>query len=145
MRKIIVDASVIVKWFIAEKYSKEALELRKQFVDGQIELFAPDLLPYEVLNALKYSQLFQPKELEAAITAFEHYGIVQFPLNDNYARHVARIAGTYDISVYDAAYVGLLDVIDAKVYTADKRLVEKLDETYRGKIVYIPAMENRND
>jgi len=143
MSRVIVDASVVVKWYITEKHSTEALELRKQFVEGQIELYAPDLLPYEVLNALKYSQLFNPKELELAIASLEEYGIVQIPLNGAYARHVVRIANTYDISIYDAAYIGLLEVLDAKVYTADKHLLEKLDDPYWAKVVYIPNLKEK--
>ena len=143
MVRIIVDASVIVKWFISEKYSEEALEIRRQFVEGQAELFAPDLLPYEVLNALKYSQLFEMSDLKDAVTALEQYGIIQFPLNDSYAHQVARIASTHDVSVYDASYVGLLEVIDAKLYTADKRLFEKLEGTYKERIVFLPFMKSK--
>ena len=32
--KIAVDASVVVKWFVEEKYSKEALMIRESFIEG---------------------------------------------------------------------------------------------------------------
>ena len=49
---IVVDASVAVKWFLDERGSAEAKGLRRQFQRGDTELAAPDLLIYEVANAV---------------------------------------------------------------------------------------------
>ncbi len=54
----VVDASVVVKWFVREEYTGEPLRLRDAYVDGLVDLLAPYLLPMEVLNALKYSGRF---------------------------------------------------------------------------------------
>jgi predicted nucleic acid-binding protein len=54
--KIVVDASVAVKWFVEEEFSDLALKLRDMHVNGLVDLVAPSLMPYEVLNALKYSK-----------------------------------------------------------------------------------------
>ncbi|MFQ6124455.1 MAG: hypothetical protein ACE5R6_07615 [Candidatus Heimdallarchaeota archaeon] len=43
------DASVIVRWFLEEKYSAQARALREDYVNGLIELAIPSLLAYEVL------------------------------------------------------------------------------------------------
>ncbi len=49
-----VDASIIVKWFVEEEYSKEARLLRNSYIDGSKVLNTPSILPYKVLNTLKY-------------------------------------------------------------------------------------------
>ncbi|MBS7288228.1 MAG: hypothetical protein KIH01_05670 [Candidatus Freyarchaeota archaeon] len=41
MGKLVSDASVIVKWFIEEEHTGEALRLRDMHVNGEILLAAP--------------------------------------------------------------------------------------------------------
>ena len=53
MEKAVVDASVVVKWFVSEDNTPESLSLRDAFVGNQIDLFAPSLMPFEVVNALR--------------------------------------------------------------------------------------------
>ncbi|MDJ0272650.1 MAG: type II toxin-antitoxin system VapC family toxin [Candidatus Caldarchaeum sp.] len=52
---IVIDASVAVKWFNKEEYSDDADRLKDAHVRGRIRLAAPELLLYEVLNALRYN------------------------------------------------------------------------------------------
>ncbi len=63
MERIVADASVIVKWFVDEVHSEKARELRDEYINGSVEILAPELMPYEVLNALKYTGLFNLNEL----------------------------------------------------------------------------------
>ena len=44
-RQIVVDASVVVKWFVEEEYGREARLLRDAYVNGLIDLIAPSLPP----------------------------------------------------------------------------------------------------
>jgi len=50
---VVADASVMVKWFVDEIYSENARKLRDEYINGTLEIIAPELMPYEVLNALK--------------------------------------------------------------------------------------------
>ncbi len=130
MQQLVVDASIVVKWFIQEKFSDLALTIRDSFVEGQLRLLSPSLLPYEVLNALKYSKLFLPSELELAMTALDNYSFVLVPLNGSYAQSVVALAQNYDLSIYDAAYVALADILDIRGYSADIRLVNKVSKDF---------------
>ena len=56
--EVVIDASVIVKWFVAEKGSDYALKLRDMYISGEIKIAAPELLLYEVLNAVQHKGLF---------------------------------------------------------------------------------------
>ncbi len=56
-------ASLMVKWFVDEIYSENARKLRDEYINGTLEIIAPELMPYEVLNALKYTKLFTKNEL----------------------------------------------------------------------------------
>jgi predicted nucleic acid-binding protein len=46
----VIDASVVIKWFANEEYSKEALLLKEAYVKGLEDLSAPCILPFEILN-----------------------------------------------------------------------------------------------
>ena len=145
MKKIIVDASLVVKWFITEEYSNLALEIRDRFVNGQLELFAPSLLQYEVLNALKYSNLFSLDNLVDAVTSLENYGIIQVPLNGDYTQKTLKLAVDHNISIYDAAYIGLTDVLGICAYSADKKLVDTVNKDYSNKFFFITTLDETNE
>lgn len=71
MDKLIVDANIIVKWFIQEINSNKALLIRDKFLDREVELIIPHFIFYEVLNALKYSGLFTREEINNAGVSLE--------------------------------------------------------------------------
>jgi predicted nucleic acid-binding protein len=74
MKQIVIDANVVVKWFIEEGNSTKARILRDKFIGKEIKLITPSLLYFEVLNALKYSKLFNQAELNDAEESLENYG-----------------------------------------------------------------------
>ncbi len=49
-KKIVIDASIVIKWFVKEEFSKEAKLLRDAYTNGLTDLVASSLLYYEVLN-----------------------------------------------------------------------------------------------
>ena len=56
-KEVVVDASVVVKWFVGEEYSREARLLRDAYASGLIDVAAPSLPPDE--SALPYcSQVY---------------------------------------------------------------------------------------
>ena len=48
--KIVLDASVVAKWFIEEEDTEKAIEIRDKFVQGEIEVLVHSLLIYEIGN-----------------------------------------------------------------------------------------------
>jgi predicted nucleic acid-binding protein len=54
----IVDASVVLKWFLQEDDQEKDDLLRQKHIMGEDRLIAPDLLLYEVSNATLPSRLF---------------------------------------------------------------------------------------
>ena len=137
MEKVVSDASVIVKWFIEEEYSDKALKLRDMHVNGEIVIVAPELLPFEVLNALKYSNLFGKEELKNAALSLSSYGIELYSLKGMLAEKTVEIAVENDITIYDASYIALADTLNMKLYTADQKLIRKLGEKYKKITIHI--------
>lgn len=127
MEKVVVDASVVVKWFVDGVYSANAVKLRDEYINGSFEIISPELMPYEVLNALKYSKLFNKQELIMIAKALTLYGFRLFPLIGKLAERAAEIAVEKDITIYDASYIALAENQNAKLYTADEKLIEKVN------------------
>ncbi|UXD21308.1 twitching motility protein PilT [Ignicoccus pacificus DSM 13166] len=127
-RKVVVDASVVVKWFIEEEYSEQALKLLDAYKEGLLDLVAPSLLPYEVLNALKYSNVFGEDELKEVAIVLESLQITTFELRSDHARRSLEIAMRKGVTVYDASYVALAELENAAFYTADEKLLRKVKD-----------------
>jgi predicted nucleic acid-binding protein len=126
MEKAVIDASIIVKWFVEESGSKDALSIRDRYVEGTLEIIAPSLLHYEVLNTLHFKGLFTPLELHDASSALDSYSFDLRQLNGEYAKAALRIASAHSISLYDASYVALACMEKAPFYTADGRLARRV-------------------
>lgn len=143
MQKIVIDASIVTKWFISEEYSDIAIKIRDCFVEGKLDLLAPDLLSYEVVNALKYSKLFPVTDLKDAVAALDNYGITLIPFKGEFAQKATEIAVKYDITIYDAAYIGLAVFLDIHVYSADKKLISKVSKDFKEDISFISDINSQ--
>jgi predicted nucleic acid-binding protein len=129
---VVVDASVVVKWYLSEPGRETALRLREDYVEGKLTLHAPSLMPYEVLNAVRYARRdIDVKTLETVAESLSLYGIELNVLRGEYAHLTARVAVENKITVYDAAYIALAKLNDIKLYTADDRLKKTLKSEYQ--------------
>ena len=128
MSEIVVDTSVVVKWYIPEQHHEQARALRDAYLDGEFDLVAPALMPFEAVNALKYSGHYEGERLEEASKSLAEYGIDLVSFNKTGS--VTEIANDLDITVYDAAYIALAQNHDTKAYTADGNLLDNLKGDY---------------
>lgn len=124
--EVVVDASVIVKWFVEEEHSDKALSLRDSYVAGELRIAAPELMPFEVLNALYYKGLFSESDLKEISEALEAYSFELYPLRGEYMQKTVEVAFKNDITIYDASYVALALAKKTLFYTADEKLLGKV-------------------
>ncbi len=141
MSEIVIDASVVVKWFIEENDSVKARLLRDKFIYGKIELIIPSLLYFEVLNALKYSQLFDPSELNDAGESLENYGFKVITIKKEIRKHMIKFAVDHEISIYDASYLGLSIGLGKTFCTADEKIIKKLPSTLKKNVKSLKQVE----
>lgn len=139
MDEIVSDASTIAKWFLDEPSSAKALQLQQSYIEGKIVLLAPEVLPFEVLNALRYSTVFSVEELQTVAHSLSNYGIQLHPLNGSLADKTIELAVNNDITVYDASYVALAVLHDTVCYTADRVLLNKLSEELKEFVAHLSS------
>jgi len=128
LRAVVVDASVITKWFVDETHSEQARKLRDDYIDLNVRLVVPRSARYEVLNALKYSGAFGTKELIDVAMILEDYQFIEVPLDGRYAEETIRISVEHGVTVYDASYAAVGKVRGIDVFTADERFLERINE-----------------
>jgi predicted nucleic acid-binding protein len=54
----VLDASVVLKWFVNEEDSSQALNLRKEFYAGKREIVVPDLCFLKLQTHYDITQVF---------------------------------------------------------------------------------------
>lgn len=124
----VLDASVILKWFLDEEGTSQALRLREEFYRGEREIVVPDLLLMEVANVLRYNPSFTAKEIKEAIQTLFDIGIVIITPTYSLLAKAIDLANTLDVTCYDAVYLALAEEIGFEFITADKKLWKRVTE-----------------
>ena len=136
--KLTVDASVVIKWFVAESKSDEARLLLAE----RIHLHAPDLLLAEFANTI-WKKVRRKEISDARPYLDELAGLSElisiYPAGVLIER-AAQIAFQIDHPLYDCLYLACAEFTDSALITADKRLADKVGDQLPGVLVcYIGA------
>ncbi len=124
----VVDASVLVKWFLFENEPNRegALDLRDRHIAGRSTIIIPDFALLEVLNAIRFSPKGDEEDGETALEALHDLHLDVRLANVDVLRKANAIAWAYKITIYDALYVGLAEQVGYPLITADDVMVKKL-------------------
>ena len=131
MEKVVVDASVILKWILdgdKESDKDRAMALLKDWGDGRVQLYAPSLWQFEVGNFLG-RELPSEAEEKMSLLADLHIGTV--PLNDSIYRRCFAWMNGKKITFYDAVYLSAAFEIQAMLVTADEAFIKKMEKIDR--------------
>jgi len=118
----VVDASVAIKWLVAEIHADRAEELLK----ADTEILAPDLIGPEINSALwkrvRRGEI-TAEEAGELLLKFDRIGIAIHPCQLLIHRAFA-LAVTLDHSPYDCLYLALSEEADCPLVTADRRFYD---------------------
>jgi predicted nucleic acid-binding protein len=128
MDKVVVDSSVVIKWFVVEPYSPEARRLLNEYQSGALSLVAPDLLHAEVGNIVWKKHRFQGLSAADALLIIDSFRTLVFTQVSSAAllADAYSMAVTHQRSVYDALYLALSVREKCRLVTADEKLVRAL-------------------
>lgn len=124
----VLDASVVLKWFIEEEDSKGARLLLQAYDNGEINIAVPDLLISEVSNALLYNPALSHSETLKCIKSLYDLSLdIIAPVLDI---SIATIQFSYKkkITFYDAIYVVLAQQLGFQYVTADTKLYTRIKD-----------------
>jgi len=122
----VVDASVALKWFVDEPDSALALSVRDAHIAGQSPIVVPDLLIYEVANALIHNSRFPEHDIQRALDTLYGLQLELVMPTAELAQAAVRLASRHGLTFYDALYIGLAQELDLELITADRRLQHRV-------------------
>lgn len=126
MTRFVIDASVVLTWCFPDEAAPVAGKVARMFMQGDTAV-APAFWPHEVLNALlvgeRRKRISGPliddflADLSALPIALQH-----FPSADVFGR-IQQLSRQYELTAYDAAYLGLAEMAGLKLASLDADLV----------------------
>ena len=137
MNKLVVDASVVVKWYVPEVDTDKAVSILES---GQV-FCVPDLAVSEIGNILwKKCRLKELSKKEVLTISTE---IRSCPLHIHSAIELVEatleIATVFDRTFYDSLYLALAVHLDCKFITADKKLFHSICNSELGENILLLA------
>lgn len=138
----VLDASVIVKWFLQQQEADRdrALALRDLHIAGRSKIHIPRLALLEVLNAIRSNPKADEEASEMVLETLQDLHLEIRPGDVQVLRKTNAIAWAYKITIYDAVYVALAEQVGYPLITDDQVMVKKL----KGHSIVIPLQEIRN-
>lgn len=125
---LVLDTSIVLKWYKEEEYTEIALKIKKDFVEGLNEIIVPDLVLYEMANVLRFTDGFNERLIKKSLESFIDLGIdIVIPTIEMISL-ATKLSYKYKITVYDAIFIALSKIINGIFVTADKKLYEKVKE-----------------
>jgi predicted nucleic acid-binding protein len=119
-RDIVLDSSVVVKWFSTETKSVEALKFLDSYMQGSVELIVSEILICEVSNALRYKPDYDTQKWKTALTQLFNLHMNVAHLNETLTIRTGEIACDGKISFYDALPVAIAENKKTVCITADE-------------------------
>lgn len=125
MTAFVIDSSVAVKWFSRERDSDAADRLRLALLEGHCCLAAPDLLLYELANALRFNPAFDPDDVARAVQSIVDMDLDLRPAAGALVKKAVDLAFARDITVYDGVFLALAEITGRPLITADEKLTAR--------------------
>ena len=121
---VVVDASVAFKWLVEEEHSDKATALVRLWDGEGARLAAPQLMSFEVANALHRRVARGDFAVDVASGLMEDLmslGIAFHHGPDLHRRALELASQLQQGAVYDAHYLALAESLGCELWTADQR------------------------
>ena len=136
MTRVVVDASVVIKWSVPEVHSADAL----RYLDPGLGRHAPELLLAEISNIL-WKKVVRREltraEAERIAVDVGQADVTVHPMGPLFGTAL-RIALETGRSAYDSMYLSLAEMLSTRMVTADRRLYDAVQASpYAGLVLWI--------
>jgi predicted nucleic acid-binding protein len=126
---LLLDTSVVMKWFVSEEKSQRAWQIQTDYLNGRCDLSVPELLLYEVANALKFtSSLLTGEKIKEKIESLIKLKINIYPFDYGILLLSVDLAVERDLTIYDAYFLTLARETESIFITSDEKLYNKVGD-----------------
>lgn len=127
MTPLVVDSSVVVKWFVTESLAAKAHSIYADYQAGLYTFLAPDFLNAEMGNVVWKKHIRQDLSADEAQEVIDLFRLVQFQLTST----ADLLDVAYKLAVrYQLLYVALAQRENCAFVTADEKLVNALRSSF---------------
>lgn len=128
---IVLDSSVLIKWFKQEEGTEKALQIREAYINEKIEVAIPDLVFYELSNVLRYEESLNKQQVQKAVQSLREMEFQVIAPFEEYTDDMIERSIQKDITVYDSAFYTLSKLLDAEMITSDQELNSKTPDNVK--------------
>jgi len=133
----VVDASVVARWYLLNPpYLRQALQIRDDFREERISIFAPNNLLVEVSGSIHHgmiTKLISPNLVESVLQDLLDLDIPTIEATD-LILPAFRLSRRLGCSYYDSLYLAAADLTGYPFIHADGRLHESLGGRFNAEI-----------
>ncbi|WP_068397538.1 type II toxin-antitoxin system VapC family toxin [Kribbia dieselivorans] len=124
MRDLLVDTSVLIKWFHSEGEGEvaEARAIRDAHVRGDLDVHVLDLAMYEVGNVLIRGLGWSAGDVADQLDDLVAIVGTPMAMPPEWFREAALLAERHTLSFYDACWAAAAVTLGVSLVTADRRL-----------------------
>ena len=127
VKKFVLDTSVVVKWFSRDEDDAEhANKLRRQIQEGLCVITIPDLLFYELANALRHNPNFTAEDVRVALDSVFDMEFDIRKVDSSVIAAAIDIAFKFNVTVYDAYFLALSQLESKPFVTADYKFAGRI-------------------
>ncbi len=126
MTRLLVDTSVVIKWFHSEGESEvdEARAVLRGHAAGELEAHLLDLGAYEIGNVLTRALRWPWPHVTNQLDDLRAILGPGLGMSAAGWRHAAEIAATHDLTFYDASWAAAAQEFAMPLVSADKQLLK---------------------
>lgn len=132
---VVLDASVLIKWFIKEPDSEIALKYKEDLLRGKVGIALPDLALYEVLNVLRFKPGVTEEAIKTILPSLFELGLEIITPSRRLLEETLHLSFATELSIYDCVYLALANELGARLVTADKRIVKQAEPLSKIKLL----------
>ena len=125
---LVVDASVVVKWYCKEEDTDKALHIRDEYISGIIKISLPDLVILELANTIRYKKNSTAEDVEDVLNNFVKLRFDIIVPTIELTKKANRLSFKHNITVYDAIYLALAEELGYDFITADEKMYRKIQD-----------------
>ncbi len=128
---LVVDTSVIIKWYRQNEVDAEAaLAIRSAYLAGDIRLVGPDLALSEFANVMRYMNDLSTEQVQRAVDSLFSMRLTWLAPTANVLNRAVDIAREHETPVYDAIFAAVAEELSALYVTADERFVKRVPDLH---------------
>lgn len=129
INKVVVDASVALRWVLKDEKEPQADALLHQWAISLTDILVPPLFLSEITNALYISvrrQRLNSDEAKLALQTILQLGTKVVEPPELYLRSLELAVNYGTTNAYDTLYMALAEIEGCELWTADERLARSL-------------------